>query len=152
MRPWVTGLANAAVWAGLQMLLAWGVTRMPASAFKHEPALLHVQPWEPRLYTRVLRVRSWKRLLPDGAAWVGGQFRKKRLQGSDAAYLDRFVLETRRGETAHWAMLACLPLFLPWNPRWAWGVNALYALVTNLPCIVVQRYNRRALQRRLARP
>jgi glycosyl-4,4'-diaponeurosporenoate acyltransferase len=73
---------------------------------------------EAGIYRRQLRVCKWKSMLPDGAGWVGGKFRKKKLRGRDANYLSRFVAETKRGELAHWIMFACCPLFFLWNPFW----------------------------------
>ena len=150
MRPFALALLNAGAWASLQMSIAWAITRVPARFFARDLGPLRVHPAEPRLYHRLLRIRRWKRLLPDGEAWVGGDFRKQRPAGRDPAYFRRFALETRRGECAHWIMLLCLPAFFPWNPHWAWGLNGAYALATNLPCIVVQRYNRAAFGRLLA--
>jgi glycosyl-4,4'-diaponeurosporenoate acyltransferase len=61
--------------------------------------------------------------------------------------LNRFVTETRRAEATHWVLLAAGPLFLLWNP---WGLGLVmiaYAVVANVPCLVVQRYNRARLLR-----
>ena len=44
-------------------------------------------------------------------------------------------------------MLGCLPIFFIWNPPWARWVMTVYALAANLPCILVQRYNRFTLNR-----
>jgi glycosyl-4,4'-diaponeurosporenoate acyltransferase len=103
---------------------------------------MRVRSGEVEFYRRWLRVRKWKAMLPDGAPWVGGTFSKRVLERRDSAYFRQFVLETRRGEAAHWLMLVCFPIFFLWNPHWTWWVMALYAIAANLPCIVVQRYNR----------
>lgn len=100
------------------------------------------QRQEAALYRRVLHIRRWKHLLPDGAPWVGGAFPKQRLASKHPAYLLRFALESRRGELAHWTMLACTPVFYLWNPVWAAILMTFYGLAANLPCILVQRYNR----------
>jgi glycosyl-4,4'-diaponeurosporenoate acyltransferase len=96
-------------------------------------------------YRSVLRIRSWKRRLPDGAGWAGGSFSKRKLASLDDAYLRQFIAETRRGEAAHWAMIFCSPLFFLWNPAWAGAVVTLYMVLSNLPCIAAQRYNRAIL-------
>jgi hypothetical protein len=47
-----------------------------------------------------------------------------------------------RAELSHWLALALLPLFFIWNP---WHVALLmipYAISTNVPYILAQRYNR----------
>jgi phytoene dehydrogenase-like protein len=67
----------------------------------------------------------------------------------DTIYLQRFAVETRGGEIAHWSMLFCFPLFYFWNPPWALMINAVYAVAANLPCIFVQRYNRETIRQLL---
>lgn len=141
-------VAEFAGWPVLQLSIAWAVTRMDAKWFATDHALLRVRGWELWAYRR-RRWWRWRSMLPDGGAWVGA-FRKKRLLAHDSEYLHRFVVETRRAETAHWAMMACLPLFFGWNPAWACGVMAFYAVASNLPCIVAQRYNRAAILRVLS--
>jgi glycosyl-4,4'-diaponeurosporenoate acyltransferase len=76
-----------------------------------------------------------------------GGFAKGRLTDWNAAYVDQFIVETRRAELAHWCMLCCFPIFFLWNPPWACCVMFIYALLANLPCIVAQRFNRFRLAR-----
>lgn len=142
--------ANVLGWAVLQLAIAWGAVRIDSRRFAQENRFFRVRRWERGFYRRRLLIRRWKRALPDGERWVRGGFSKNRLAATDPGYLQRFVAETRRGEAAHWAMIACLPLFCIWNPVWACLVNALYAAASNLPCIVVQRYNREAIRMRLS--
>jgi glycosyl-4,4'-diaponeurosporenoate acyltransferase len=137
---------NTFGWLVLQLGIAWGVTKMNARHFANDGGAYAVRAWEIGFYRRWLRIRRWKGMLPDGAPWVGGSFRKKHLAGRDTAYLRQFALETRRGEAAHWLSFACFPVFFLWNPHWAWIVMALYAAAANLPCVVVQRYNREAVR------
>lgn len=138
---------NTVGWLGLQLGIAWAATRAPSRYFSADNWLYAVRAWEAGFYRRCLRVRRWKRLLPDGAPWVGSRFAKKTLKAHDPEYLRQWMIETRRGELAHWLMLACFPIFFLWNPHWAWVVMALYAAAANLPCIVAQRYNRAVLGR-----
>jgi glycosyl-4,4'-diaponeurosporenoate acyltransferase len=130
------------------MAVAYFALRIPQRIFAHDTWFTAQRPWEldGRLYRDWLAIRKWKALLPDGAPWLGG-FSKKRVQQRNSAYLAQFLIETRRAEIAHWCMLACLPIFFLWNPPWARWVMAAYALAANLPCILVQRYNRSTLQR-----
>jgi glycosyl-4,4'-diaponeurosporenoate acyltransferase len=105
---------------------------------------------EALIHERVFQVRSWKDRLPDAAKWFAGGFAKGRLARRDAAYLQRFIRETWRGELCHWCALGCAPIFFLWNPWWADAVIAAYALAANLPCIIVQRYNRIRMRHLLA--
>ena len=145
---WVIVL-NVAGWPVIQIGLAWIFTRLPAAWFHPGP----VQAWEQggRFYERDLAIKRWKDHLPDAARWFTGGFAKGRLAGTTNDYLRRFVQETWRGELCHWIALGCTPLFFLWNPWWADLVMTIYALAANLPCILVQRYNRGRMQRLIAR-
>jgi glycosyl-4,4'-diaponeurosporenoate acyltransferase len=138
---------NTCGWLILQLSIAAVATRVSPCCFAKDNWLYRVRAREIEFYKRWLRIRRWKRWLPDGGPWVGGGFRKKTLLGLDSAHLAQLLIETRRGEAAHWLMLASFPIFFLWNPRWGWFVMALYAAAANVPCIVVQRYNREVAQR-----
>jgi glycosyl-4,4'-diaponeurosporenoate acyltransferase len=145
---WVIAL-NVTVWPVIQLGLAWAFTRLPLHWFEAGPA----SRWEAggRIYAKWLRIKAWKDLLPDGASWFGGGFAKAKLIQRGPDYLARFRRETWRGELCHWTAIACTPLFFLWNPWWANWLMIAYALAANLPCILVQRYNRARFQRLCAR-
>jgi glycosyl-4,4'-diaponeurosporenoate acyltransferase len=148
---WVIVL-NVGGWPGVQLGLAWVFTRLPARWFSTPPKSA---PWEMRehgrVYERLFFVQHWKRLLPDGATWFSGGIQKAQLAGRSPLLLKRYLAETWRGELCHWAALACTPVFFLWNPLWADVVMVLYALASNAPCILAQRYNRARIQRVLER-
>ena len=158
MRIWhftttVTIILNIAGWFILHMLIAFGATLLPRYLFHENQWLYRIRSWEKQgvLYKRLFNVTKWKGWLPDGAAWFRGGFEKKRVNATDPAYLDLFVKETCRGEFAHWVVIALSPLFILWNRRMSVLVMIVYAISANLPCIIVQRYNRPQLLRILAR-
>jgi glycosyl-4,4'-diaponeurosporenoate acyltransferase len=141
---WTIAL-NALGLPALQLGCAWAFTRMPDGWFTPP----HPRRDRSRGYEKILGIKRWKDRLPDGASWFKGGFAKASLQRRDPAHLARFLRETWRGELCHWTVLAFIPLFFLWNPWWGDLVIALYALAANLPCILVQRYNRHRLQRAL---
>jgi glycosyl-4,4'-diaponeurosporenoate acyltransferase len=145
---WIIVL-NAAGWLVIQLCLAWGFTKMPVDWFQPGKAF----GWERggHFYEVVFRIKGWKDHLPDAARWFGGGFAKGKLADADPAYLQRFVRETWRGELCHWSALCFTPVFFLWNPCWGDWIIVSYALAANLPCILVQRYNRLRLRRLLAR-
>lgn len=153
-RPWqnstpVTVAVDSAAWFVLHMLIAFGATLLPRGLFSEKQWLFRTRRWEKggMLYERLLDVGVWKRLLPDGSRLFRGGFTKKHMRGNDPAYLLHFVQETCRAEAAHWIVIAVAPLFFLWNPRRVGVFMIFYALAANLPCIVVQRYNRPRLKR-----
>lgn len=127
--------------------ISWFYTRMDRARFDPHSALFRVRPWElkGKIYQRLFRIRSWKHLLPDAAPWFDG-FTKGKLRERDPAYLRAFVAETCRGEAAHYAQIPVILLTLIWNP---WPVAAIvmifYAFLSNLPCLILQRFTRARL-------
>ena len=144
---WIIVL-NVAGWLAIQMGFAWAFTQMPVAWFHPGSGLA----WERRgrFYERVFGIKRWKDRLPDAARWLGGGFAKGALRATDAEYLRRFIRETWRGELCHWFALGCAPVFFLWNPWWGDLIIVGYAVAANLPCILVQRYNRARLGRLLA--
>lgn len=140
---------NVIAWPAIQLGAAHAGERIPLRLLAPESALFRIRAPESggRLYERLFRIRAWKDLLPDGSRITGTGFSKTRLARRDREYLTTFCQEACRGELVHWAALLCTPLFLLWNPAWAMPVHAAYALAANLPCILVQRYNRARLGR-----
>ncbi len=140
---WTVAL-NVLVWPLWQMTVSYLSFRLPVAWFKPESGFFAPFFFERGVffYDKLLRIRSWKSLLPDGAAFFAGAFRKQRVAGRDRAYLARFRIETCRGEAAHWVSFAFFPVFALWNPPWAVVVMFVYATLANLPCILAQRYNR----------
>jgi glycosyl-4,4'-diaponeurosporenoate acyltransferase len=133
---------NVVLWAVMQLAVARIYVVLPDRYFNRAGRFSAVRWREIRFYRNALQVRRWKDLLPDGEGWVGGEFSKKSLQSVSRTYLERFVRETRRGEAVHWTAILCSALFFTWNPPITWPGLVLTGLVLNLPCIVVQRYNR----------
>lgn len=139
---------NVAVW------LVWSVTagylghRLPDRWLRRDRGPLRLSPPERSgaLFRRI-GVRRWKDLLPEAGGFFAGGVSKRRLPGHDTDGLERFELETRRAEITHLLVIAALPVFALWNPWTGMLVNLGYALAANVPCIVVQRYNRMRLER-----
>ncbi|MFC1585472.1 glycosyl-4,4'-diaponeurosporenoate acyltransferase [Fibrobacterota bacterium] len=146
-----TILTDILAWFIIHMSFAYLVTQLSPSLFNPRSRLFRLKPWEQNgaVYQKYFRVRDWKKKLPDGAALFRKGFRKKKIRNRDPAYLERFLRETCRGELAHWLVFGISPIFFLWNPSWAGWVCVLYGAIANLPCIMVQRYNRPFIQRLL---
>jgi glycosyl-4,4'-diaponeurosporenoate acyltransferase len=98
-----------------------------------------------------LGIRTWKRWIPDAGDALPGGVRKATLVRRKRAALERLVQETRRAELVHWALLPAGLLTALWLPPSGVLVNQLFALAFNLPCLILQRFNRGRLHRCLAR-
>lgn len=124
--------------------ISWIFTRLPAGCFSPERFPFRHHDWEDKgkIYQDLFRIRQWKGLIPDAAPWMDG-FAKGSLQEKDPVYLRNFIRETCRGEMAHYAQIPGILLTLAWNP---WPVAAIvmivYAFLSNVPCLLLQRFTR----------
>ena len=130
---------NTLAWLIIQLGFAWLGTRLPAGCFRYEGGWFRPRRFERdgRLYETLFQVRAWKDLMPDGSKLFQGGFSKGNLAARDPHYLRTFVLETRRGEAVHGAVILASALFFLWNPPGVAFWMVIYALVANLPCMVI---------------
>lgn len=150
--PW-TLAADATGWFVVHLGISYLCFKLPGDWFAPAVGTLgsvstaQAKTREQRFYERVLRIKRWKDRLPEGGSLFRGGFSKKRLAASDTDYLRLFLVETRRGEWTHWLSIVPAPLFFIWNePLYGW-MMMLYALIANLPFILILRYNRLRLLR-----
>ena len=142
------------VWPILQIAAALLCLNLPDRIFSSQSFIFQTYPFEKdgHIYDKVFLVSRWKHLLPDGGIiWKKRGFRKKHLDNFSDENLNRFLIESARGELTHW--LAILPFwifgfFAPFQVIW---YMLSYALLVNLPCIIAQRYNRPRVQKLLDR-
>ena len=96
-------------------------------------------------FYEALGIRKWKNVLPDKSRIAPGTYRKA-IRGSaqqhSAAHMERLLQVTCVAECVHWALLVISPilLFTMESPA-AYVMTPLYGL-SNLPYIMIQRYNR----------
>ncbi len=100
-----------------------------------------------RLYRRLFGIQRWKHRIPEAGNFYRGGFAKRTFGRSDAAYAERFVLETCRAEFSHWLTIGLALTFQLWNDWYVTVLMLAYAVAVNLPCILIQRYNRPRLLR-----
>ena len=148
-----TVVLDVVAWAVASTAVGYALHRTPADRLARDGVLTRLRPFEAdgRWYEQHLAIKRWKGHLPEAGALFKDGFSKRSLRAATPEQLDRFVIETRRAELTHWILVAVGPLFFLWNP---WGlalVMVAYALVANVPCLVVQRYNRARLLRVRAR-
>jgi glycosyl-4,4'-diaponeurosporenoate acyltransferase len=145
---------NVAGSAGLHAGTGWVAHRMSDDRLVRDGPLLRLREFEGggRWYERRVGIRGWKDRVPEAGAFFAGGRSKRRLEGRTTADLERFSMETRRAERAHWLALAGAPLFVLVNPPIGVALMLAYGLGSNLPFIAIQRYNRarttRVLERR----
>jgi glycosyl-4,4'-diaponeurosporenoate acyltransferase len=145
----VTIVIDFIVWFIIHLGVVFVMIRVKSDRFKPDSWLFRGRDWEKegRVYQEVLRIKKWKKHLPDAAPLLGRLgFSKKRLRGRNQTYLQAFLLETCRAELTHWVLILFGLLFFLWNPFWVGWFMIFYAAVENLPLIFAQRYNRYRLK------
>jgi len=137
------------VWLMIHVGVSASIANIRPESFDPESWLYRERDWERdgRSYQTFFKIKTWKRLLPDGAAVSKSGFRKNHLSNTDAAYIRRFILETCRAELTHWVIFVFSIVFFIWNDWWIGIIMIAYASVVNIPCVVTQRYNRIRLRR-----
>jgi glycosyl-4,4'-diaponeurosporenoate acyltransferase len=146
----VTVAVDLAAWMIIQLGVSKLMISFNSQKFNPSAWLFRERRWERGGKTyEALFVKKWKDHLPDAGPWFKGGFPKSSLSSRSTDFLNRFVLETCRGELSHWTVMWAAPLFFLWNRPWVGGLMVAYAVLGNLPCIIVQRYNRIRLARLL---
>lgn len=135
-------------WIGWSLLIGFIGYRLPLPLLETDTWLTRPYPWgeERRWYDRVLRIKFWKDRLPEAGDFFPGGFRKNCVGGRDTAAMARFLAETRRAEYVHIAIWPFWLVTMLWTPGWGVLINLIVGTVLNLPCLLVQRYNRLRLQ------
>ena len=140
------------VWPVLQVLAALTCLKISDRRFSPQSIPFRTYTFEKDgyIYDRIFRVSRWKHLLPDGGMVLNKKgFKKKHLVDISEETLNRFLVESARGELTHW--LAILPFWIfgfiaPTKVIW---YMLIYTLLVNFPCIIAQRYNRPRVQKLL---
>jgi glycosyl-4,4'-diaponeurosporenoate acyltransferase len=145
----VVVLVDAAAWLVIQAGAGYAVHRLPAGWLDRDRWLFRARRWEAggAFYARWLRIRRWKRWLPEAGAVFRGGVDKRRLGPATGENLLAYRRETRRAELGHWLAMAPAPLFVLWNPPGLFAAMVAYAVVVNVPCIASQRFNRLRIER-----
>lgn len=120
--------------------------RLPDSAFDPAKERYAPKPWEHggRWYRDTVRIQAWKDKLPQHIGRDG--FSKKHLTEMSVDYLDKFIVETCRGEWMHLKSCICAVVTLLINPLLVGILMMAFILIANVPFAAVQRYNRFRLQ------
>lgn len=116
------------------------------SYFNPNKPRYELKKWEDsgKWYVKNLKIKYWKDILPQHIGKNG--FSKRNFTNCSIEYIDKFIMETCRGEWNHSmsCIFAIIPILI--NPFWVGLIFSGLTLLINLPCIAIQRYNRTRLQ------
>lgn len=137
-------IINIFAWGFLHYFISYLCFKIPLNYLKKDSRLFRIKGWEHsgKLWQKLFRVKKWKSRIIEGSSIAKTSYDKSHLHGKREKDLVVFAAETKRAELTHWLLIVPAPLFFFWNPIWAGWIMVIYALVANIPFIVVQRYNR----------
>jgi len=138
------GLACGALWLGWSLLVGAAVNQLPLPWLANPDGELPQGEAATALrrYERYWLIRRWKPWIPDAGHVLPGGIYKASLMGRDRAGLERLLAETRRAELVHWALWPAWLVTALWLPPLGVVLNLVFATFFNLPCLLLQRYNR----------
>lgn len=145
-------LLDFSIWLFFHLTISLGLIKLPDRYLMSDHklnGLFKEREFERdgKFWRDVFNVQSWKDKLPDGASLFHAGYKKKKLMNNDDSTMAVFIKETKRAELTHWLLMVPAPFFFFWNPVWAGWAMILYALLVNVPFIIIQRYNRIRLKR-----
>ena len=98
-----------------------------------------------RFYEKVLKIKIWKDKIPQYISRSG--FSKRKIKSLDLNYLNRFICETYRAEADHFMCCLIMPFLFFLNKLESFIFFSILIMLGNIPCILIQRYNRCRLRR-----
>lgn len=132
------------LWFIFQTATSYFCQFIPDKFLSYSAFLFRERKWEKggKIYKKIFRVNKWKGYLPDGGAMVKGGYAKKSISDFSKENLNKFLIESCRAEIVH--LIAILPfwVFGLFAPPIVIPIMLIYALAVNMPCVIVQRYNR----------
>ncbi|CAM4246944.1 glycosyl-4,4'-diaponeurosporenoate acyltransferase [Jeotgalicoccus halotolerans] len=142
-------LLNAALWGFIHYIISYIFLRLNNRIYFNGFFRLKSYSFENNgvFWSKLFHVRKWKRKVPEGSQIFAGSYNKSELQDKSPAALKSFITEINRAEITHWMIIFSLPIIFIFNPKWTYLIHGLYALVSNIPFIIIQRYNRPRFER-----
>lgn len=139
---WLTIFLDIVLWFVFHMGFAKIANMIPDRFFeKPIPEVFKQKPIQQFFLKKIFYVHKWKKFSPDGGAWFKEGFSKRYLKEKNLSYYEKFLIETRRAELTHYLQMLPAPIFFLFNPLWVgWNMIA-YAIIFNIPFIMIQKYN-----------
>lgn len=137
--------SNILFWIVVHFLSSILVHFIPDKFYNYKNIIFREKKIENKglLYKKYLFIHKWKDKIPEAGKFLPlHPFSKKHFESKKKEYIERFIRETCRGELAHILPFFFLPICFIWNPLLASIMMSLYAILSNTPFILVQRYNR----------
>lgn len=138
--------------AGVGILTHYIGEMLPRRWFDPEKFPYRERPWERHgHFYEKFGIRVWKDHMPDKSKWVKSTYTKTVRDQSDPESLDHLLRETCVAECVHWGLLFISPVILLFTQGTAAVIITIVYGFSNLPLIMIQRFNRPRLRTVLRR-
>jgi glycosyl-4,4'-diaponeurosporenoate acyltransferase len=138
-------VVGSVIWSVLIGFIGY---RLPLKLLETDTWFTQLRFWEKDRYwyEKILRIKIWKDWLPEAGSFFEGGFSKNSISSGNYGVMSRFLAETRRAEYVHIVIWLFWLVTILWTPTWGVLINLVIGTAFNLPCLLVQRYNRLRLQ------
>lgn len=134
-------IIDSLIWIVYSVIIGFLVTKIGTQTLK-KIQLLDIQLEGTKGFCDAISIKRWKDKVPEAGSMFKGGVSKKSLIGMDDLSLENYAAETKRAEIAHYLFLFLTPVFFLFNPWFLSLAMVIYAVIANIPCILIQRYNR----------
>lgn len=137
-------VANIVTFFLFSIIITYLSNKLPDSIYSCKSWLLKERSWEKKgmIYQHVLKVKYWKKYLPELSDFVKSVFPKREIKEFSKNYLQKFLYESCKSEVTHWCIILSSLLFYFWTEFGPASLMLAIAITINLPYIIIQRYNR----------
>ncbi|MEZ2095096.1 glycosyl-4,4'-diaponeurosporenoate acyltransferase, partial [Staphylococcus aureus] len=94
-----------------------------------------------KFWNKWFYVRKWKHKILDGHQLNQNIYDQRHLMTINTDEIEKMIIETKRAELIHWISILPVIIFIK-GPGLVKYINVFYAMIANVPIIIVQRYNR----------
>lgn len=136
---------NSIFWIIVFLISGYIVHLFKLNFFNLKNPIFKIRKFEKNLtfYKKILKINKWKDKFPEkGNFYKINNFSKKKLKSKKLDYLERYIIETCKGELAHILPFFFYPISNLWNPFPANLIMFLFCFLFNIPFIFILRYNR----------
>ena len=133
-------LVDFLILVALAITIGFVAPRCPDRWFARDVGPLRLTRYDTARAYRRSGIPWFAKWLPEGGSWLGGES-KSSLFGIDAASLEAYLIEVRRGEWVHFLSAFTFLVIVPFNP---WQFILLWFLIVcvgNFVFFFVLRYN-----------
>lgn len=142
-------LSNALLWGIFHLLISALMLNFNIHKLSQFNWLFNTYHFEQsgETWNKIFKIKKLKGKLPESTVIMPGSFDSSQMHDTSPETLNNYISETNRAELTHWLSILPAPLFFLWNPRNYWALHLMYALLSNMPFILAQRYNRPRLRK-----